>query len=177
MLRFYLDSVPTTRNLLLMEATYNRGVSIRADTDRNIRIMNELESWVSLLASFSRNPPADDAAIRTAENDSNAALPSKYREFLQFTNGGEGFVGSGRYAALWRVEEICPFNKEYEVSERAPGLLLFGTDGGGECFGFDYRSPDRVIVQVPAIGMSLSDTLVIAPTFPRFLAFIGRQRL
>jgi hypothetical protein len=138
--------------------------------------MNEQEDWKSLLARFSRNQPADEAAIRTAENDSNSVFPAEYRDFLQFTNGGEGFVGSGSYAALWRVEEICRFNKEYEVSEYAPGLLLFGTNGGGECFGFDYRSPDRVIVQVPAIGMSLNDTLVIAPTFHRFLDLLGRQK-
>ena len=139
--------------------------------------MNEQEDWKSLLARFSRNQPANEVAIRTAENDSNSAFPTEYRDFLQFTNGGEGFVGSDGYAALWRVEGICPFNKEYEVSEYAPGLLLFGTNGGGECFGFDYRSPDRVIVQVPAIGMSLNDTLVIAPTFHGFLAFLGRQSL
>jgi hypothetical protein len=138
--------------------------------------MNEQEGWKSLLDRFSRNQPADEVAIRTAEIDSNSAFRSEYCDSLQFTSGGEGFVGSGSYAALWRVEEICPFNKEYEVSEYAPGLLLFGRNGVGECFGFDYRFPDRVIVQVPAIGMSVNDTLVIAPTFHRFVDFLGQQR-
>jgi hypothetical protein len=139
--------------------------------------MNEQGDWKSLLARFSGKQPADEVAIRIAENELNFAFPTEYRDFLQFTNGGEGFVGSGSYAALWRVEEIRLFNKEYEVSEYAPGLLLFGTNGGGECFGFDYRSPDRDIVQVPAIGMSPNETLVIAPTFHQFPDFLGRQRL
>jgi SMI1 / KNR4 family (SUKH-1) len=135
------------------------------------------DSWKLLLARFSKNHPADEVAIRVAENESNSTFPDEYRDFLLFTNGGEGFVGSGSYAALWRAEEVCSFNKEYEVSKYAPGLLLFGTNGGGECFGFDYRSPDRVVVQVPAIGMSLRDILFIAPTFRRFLDVLGQQRL
>ena len=139
--------------------------------------MSEQNDWKSLLADFSKNQPADEIVIRVAEDESKSPFPTRYRDFLQFTNGGEGFIESGSYAALWRVEEICLFNKEYEVSDYAPGLLLFGTNGGGECFGFDYRSPDRVIVQVPAIGMSLNATFIIAPTFHGFLDFLGRQRL
>jgi hypothetical protein len=138
--------------------------------------MNGQGDWKTLLARFSRNQPADEVAIRAAKNAANSAFPTEYREFLRFTNGGEGFIGSGGYAALWRVEEICPFNKDYEVSEYAPRLLLFGTNGGGECFGFDYRSPDRVIVRVPAIGMSLKEAILTAPTFYRFLEVLGQQR-
>jgi len=38
-------------------------------------------------------------------------------------------VGPAGYAALWHVNELMMFNKEYAVAEYAPGLLLFGSNG------------------------------------------------
>jgi hypothetical protein len=32
---------------------------------------------------------------------------------------------------LWRPEEIEEFNRDYELSEYAPGFLAFGSNGGG----------------------------------------------
>lgn len=29
------------------------------------------------------------------------------------------------------------FNEEYQVRQYAPGVILFGSDGGGEAYGFD----------------------------------------
>ena len=39
------------------------------------------------------------------------------------------------------------------VSEFAPGLILFGSDGGGEAYAFDVREAVPIIVEVPFIGM------------------------
>jgi cell wall assembly regulator SMI1 len=77
---------------------------------------------------------------------------------------------------LWRVEELRAFNNEYEVEKYAPGLLFFGSDGGGEGFAFDLRTPQLTIVQVPFIGMSLTDAIPVASNFQEFLAAIARQR-
>ena len=123
------------------------------------------------------NPPADPAVIQTAEGESAISFPSQYREFLEFSNGGVGLIGSGGYAALWRVEELCRFNKEYEVDKYARGLFFFGSNGGGEAFAFDLRTPQLAIVQVPFIGMSLADANVVAPTFHEFLAAVAQHRL
>jgi hypothetical protein len=46
-------------------------------------------------------------------------------------NGGEGSVGD-TYVILWRIEELIEMSKAYDVAEYAPGLFLFGSDGGGE---------------------------------------------
>jgi cell wall assembly regulator SMI1 len=138
--------------------------------------MNTQEGWKSLLFKFSMNPPADETAIKTAETASAIRFPSEYRDFLEFTNGGEGQIGSGGYAALWRVEDLCAFNREYQVETYAPSLFFFGSDGGGEAFAFDLRTPQRTIVQVPFIGMSLADTIVVASNFHEFLAVIAQQR-
>src|ERR1044072_7362040 len=89
-----------------------------------------------LLARFNGNPPSDTGAIRHFESESGLRLPDDYARFLQQTNGGEGFLGNA-YVILWRVEELIEMNKAYEVTEYAPGLFLFGSDGGGEAFAFD----------------------------------------
>ena len=60
-------------------------------------------------------------------------------------------------------------NKAYEVAEYAPGLLLFGSDGGGEAFAFDTRSATKPIVSVPFVGMELTVTRRLASNFTEFL--------
>ena len=121
-----------------------------------------------LLAKFSGNPPSDAAAIRRFETESRFRLPDGYARFLQQTNGGEGFVGNA-YVILWRVEELLEMNKAYQVAEYAPGLFLFGSDGGGEAFAFDTRSDAKPIVTVPFVGMELKLARPVAPNFKAFL--------
>jgi hypothetical protein len=134
--------------------------------------MNRQEDWKSLLSRFSMNPPADEIAMKTAETESTIRFPSEYRDFLEFTNGGAGLIGSGGYAVLWRVEELCDFNRQYQVETYAPGLFFFGSNGGGEAFAFDLRTPKLTIVQVPFIGMSLTDAQLVASDFHEFLSTI-----
>jgi cell wall assembly regulator SMI1 len=138
--------------------------------------MNKQEDWKSLLSNFSMNPPADETAIKAAETELTICFPGEYRDFLKLTNGGEGLIGSGGYAAFWRVEELQTFNREYEVDKYAPGLFFFGSDGGGEAFAFDLRTPQLAIVQVPFIGMSVPDANAVASNFPEFLTALAQQR-
>ena len=121
-----------------------------------------------MLTRFNSNPPAAESAIKTFEEGAAFALPSDYREFLQRSNGGEGFVGPA-YLILWRVEELQRLNLAYEVAEYAPGLVLFGSDGGGEAFAFDTRSTGTPIVSVPFVGMDLEEARPIATSFKAFL--------
>ena len=122
-----------------------------------------------LLSGFNGNPPADAAAIRRFEADWGHALPEDYVRFLQHTNGGEGFVGQNAYVIFWRVEELSEMNDGYQVAEFAPGLFLFGSNGGGEAFAFDMRSDAKPIVSVPFVGMDLTLADALAPDFPAFL--------
>jgi hypothetical protein len=119
-----------------------------------------------LLASFNGNGPAPADAIRRVETDAGIRFDSEYVRFLTETNGGEGFIGPSSYAILWRVEELLEMNVAYEVAEYAPGLFLFGSDGGGEAFGFDRKS--GAIVSVPFVGMDPSLAKTIASRFDSF---------
>lgn len=90
-------------------------------------------------------------------------LPDDYTAFMLECNGGEGVFG-----VLWSVEEVPPFNEDYQVKICAPGLILFGSNGGGEGFAFDTRNNFNV-VRIPFIGMDLKYAKPIASTFTAFL--------
>lgn len=107
-------------------------------------------------------------SLRDVESALGRHLPQDYRDFLQKNDGGEGFI-SDNYVILWRAGELIEFNREYEVKKYAPGLFLFGSDGGGEGYGFDMREQDVPVVMVPFIGMSLRYARPIAPSFTGFL--------
>lgn len=121
-----------------------------------------------LLAKFDGNPPVDAALIRQFESEGGFRLPEDYAQFLQQADGGEGFVGNA-YAILWRVSELLEMNRAYQVAEYAPGLFLFGSDGGGEAFAFDTRAAAKPIVSVPFVGMELKVARPVASSFTAFL--------
>ncbi|SRR5579885_960022 len=113
--------------------------------------------------------PGTEAAILSSEQRLGVELPVDYVEFLKLTNGGEGFVGE-EYVIVWAVEELAEMQQSYQVVSFAPGLLIFGSNGGGEAFGFDTRNPRGTVVQVPFIGMSWEYADPIGDTFFSFLA-------
>ncbi len=121
-----------------------------------------------LLAEFNGNQGASAQATRAAADVLKAELPGDYVAFLQATNGGEGMIG-GAYLILWKAEELAEMNTSYQVAEYAPGLLLFGSDGGGEAFAFDTRTKPWLVVKVPFVGMELECAEVLAPSFDAFL--------
>lgn len=89
------------------------------------------------------------------------ALPGDYLAFLRQHNGGEGFIGDN-YIVFWKAEELADFNREYEIEIYAPGLFLFGSDGGGEGYGFDTQSRAMPIVRIPFIGMERQHATPVA---------------
>jgi SMI1 / KNR4 family (SUKH-1) len=120
-----------------------------------------------LFARFDANPPANSDSVAQCQAHLGFTLPTDYVQFLKQMNDGEGFVGEN-YLRAWPVEDLIQSNEEWQVDEAAPGLFLFGSNGGGEMFAFDTRSDPPPIVVVPSI-LGLEDAIVIAPTFNSFL--------
>src|SRR6476660_710799 len=83
--------------------------------------------------------PADPCIVASLAAVLRVSLPRDYLAFLRQHNDGEGFIVDN-YIIFWKAEEPADFNREYEVEKYAPGILLFGSDGGGEGYGFDTRS-------------------------------------
>lgn len=117
-----------------------------------------------LFFDFALEPEASDESLQHLKEIKSFELPDDYLSCLVEANGGEGFIGE-EYLILWKIEELEQFNREYEVETYAPGLFLFGSNGGGEGFGFDTRSKPYKIVQVPFIGMDLKYAKHVADNF------------
>lgn len=100
-------------------------------------------------------------------------FPSDYLNFMRRHNGGAGFLGES-YLILWKLEELPSLNDEYEVKKYAPGLVLFGSSGGGEAYGFDRRGPVLKIVGIPFAGMDFDYLRIMGSTFEEFL--LARKR-
>ena len=92
------------------------------------------------------------------------SLPSSYVDFLNQHDGGEWVCGDD-LVVTWSVSQLVPFNREYRVQTLAPGLLLFGSDGSAEAYGFDMRSPAMSVVLVPFVGMSWEFAIAAAKHF------------
>ncbi|MDR1853538.1 MAG: SMI1/KNR4 family protein [Azoarcus sp.] len=129
-----------------------------------------------LLSKFNGNPPMNVSFIRKLESDSGLCLPDNYVRFLQQTDGGEGFIGNA-YLILWRVGDLIEMNKAYQVADYAPGLFLFGSDGGDEAFAFDMRTESKFIVSVPFVGMELELIQPLGATFNAFLETLFEFRM
>ena len=121
------------------------------------------------LDGFDANSPPEPDALEVVEAHFQCVLPLQYKAFMSLRDGGEGFTGK-HYLVLWRATELIELNRALESDEYAPGLLLFGSDRGGEAFAFDRRDSSMTIRMVPLIGMCLKDAVWIADSFNNFIA-------
>lgn len=119
------------------------------------------------------DPPAAPHVVDGLSSRLGVIPPPDYLDFLRQHNGGEGFIGDS-YIVLWKAEELADFNREYEVERYAPGILMFGSDGGGEGYGFDTLSAAMPIVRVPFIGMERSVAVPVAKDFPDLFIQLGK---
>jgi hypothetical protein len=93
----------------------------------------------------------DRSLLERAAIDLGIRWPADYAAFMAEQDGGEGWVGPF-YLSLWHAADLVERNLGYGVAEFAPGLVLFGSDGGGEGFAFDTRVSTATIVMVPFVS-------------------------
>jgi cell wall assembly regulator SMI1 len=125
-----------------------------------------------VFSDFTGGAPASSETIEHLEKSLGKRLPREFCNFLRLADGAEGFVGDN-YLMLWSADEIARYNAAYQVDEYAPGLVLFGSDGGGEGYAFDMRTGAAPVVMVPFVGMDLQYAKAIAPSFDSFLQYLG----
>lgn len=118
------------------------------------------------------NQPGNIETLKKVEEYFKVILPKQYIDFMLTANGAEGDVGDNSYLVLWSAEEIIELNKDYEVNEFAPGLLLFGSNGGMDAYAFDTRRESLPIIEVPFIGMGLEEVKDCGDTFLDFLKYL-----
>jgi hypothetical protein len=129
----------------------------------------------ALTKALKKNPGAAENTVRQLSSSLGVGLPADYVEFLLSTNGAEGPIGQSSYVSVWPVEEVQVLNNEYAVKEFAPGLLLFGSDGGDTGYAFDTRFKDERVVEVPFIGMSLDAVTPRGRSLAEFFEYLAHQ--
>ena len=104
-------------------------------------------------------------------------LPADLRAFLARHDGGRGTVGTRkRPVVLWSAEQIAHEAESQEVSLATPGLLLFGTDGGGLGYGYLGRLRERRYGRIPLIAAGVHEFEALADSLEELLQLIGDGR-
>lgn len=124
----------------------------------------------SLLASptITTRPPADESAIAHAERDLGCTLPPDYRALLLESNGLEGFLSpESAYLVLHTIEFVASHQHEPNL---VPDLIVIGSDGGGEAFGFVPETRGQMMyVRVPFLGDGVASMNRLAATLEGFI--------
>jgi SMI1 / KNR4 family (SUKH-1) len=135
-----------------------------------VDLERSVESVKQLTSAMTSARGATEGELAEAEAALSLAFPEDFSEFARASDGAEGFVG-GAYLALWPVSEIASLNTLARTAHWAPGIVLFGTNAGGDGYGF--RDEGRVIVRVPMIGMSPELVEVIGESFRDFVRWLA----
>lgn len=125
-------------------------------------VLNKLENIVT-------HEGASSKAIADMEKSIGAVFPMLYSELIRRTNGVEGFLSQVNYVQIWSISQLVELNKNYDIRQSAPGLLLFGSNGGDAGYAFDLRSDAMPVVEVPFIGLSLQTATLVGTSFESFL--------
>ena len=96
--------------------------------------------------NWMKNIGGSEHEIAEVEEHFGISFPIEYKRFLLWSDGGEGFIGKsdltqGDYAMLWRASEIIRWNVGYDIPRYLQQIIGIGSNGGGNCFAFDFRNP------------------------------------
>jgi hypothetical protein len=96
------------------------------------------EAMAAMLRDVKLAPEgASDERIEQIEEQMDCKLPRDAKAFLREHDGGEGTVGARkRPIELWSIERIRAECDAQEITRAVPGLVLFGSDGGSEGYGW-----------------------------------------
>ena len=87
-----------------------------------------------LLDKCDRNEGATPEAISGLLR-SHPVLSQDYLDAMRQSDGIEGWVGENSYLMIYSLEQLPSVNKAACTDEFAPGMFIFGSDGGGQFSG------------------------------------------
>ncbi|WP_246797611.1 SMI1/KNR4 family protein [Burkholderia perseverans] len=95
---------------------------------------------------FKKNDSSALLDIERLESVIGTSLPSDYKDFLLWSDGGEGEVGD-LYLSMWTLSQLSDLNSLYLIDKRMSAKFLgIGTDGGDYCFALDLRGGCEFVV-------------------------------
>ena len=102
-------------------------------------------------------------------------LPSDLRAFLAEHDGGRGTVGN-RPLLLWSAAQIAREAESQEVALATPGLVLFGTDGGAEGYGYLPRLSRGRYGRISLLAAGAHEFDGIGDTLAEFIEALAQGR-
>lgn len=137
----------------------------------------EFREIVRVLTALVPSPKPTDDDVRAFRSEAPPSIPEAYIEYLRQHGATEvtvGEIGSG-FVWFWELSNVLELNVGYGFAKFAPGLFGFASDGAGELYAFDLRTPDRVTVgEVPAVPLDVSEFRVIVDSFELFAEMLSR---
>lgn len=124
---------------------------------------------IDMMKEMDFSDPADSEIIASVEREVGMEFPEQYKDFMRTSNGAEGPLGDSSYLSIWPLDEIADLNEDYGVKKFTPGLLYFGSDGGGTAYAFDNRVVPPNIVEFPFDSIHIEDAVKIADTLDEFI--------
>ena len=103
------------------------------------------------------------------------ALPEDLRAFLETHDGGRGKVG-GRPLVLWSAQQIGEEAQAQEVALAIPGLVLFGTDGGAEGYGYLPRLQRKRYGRISLMAAGAHEFEGLGDTLEELLTALAQGR-
>jgi SMI1 / KNR4 family (SUKH-1) len=92
-------------------------------------------------------------------------LPAEYKEFLLWSNGGEGKFFDN-YLSLWQIEELPTLNADYKINVYLPNVIAIGSNGGGEGIILDFNnSVEPALKRVPFGDLDFASSFVLGESF------------
>lgn len=126
------------------------------------------------------HPGASEEAIKSLQESVTIDLPVSYIQFLRYSNGIEGPIGSKHYLQLWPAKEVVQETIGYGGVKYAPGLLMIGSNGGNVVYGLDLREANPVggaFVEMDFIGLDWEDVFYRTKTFDAFIQYLIEAEL
>jgi hypothetical protein len=133
-----------------------------------------LQDWIGSDTVSRHHAPATEQELKEVEDEIGHRLPEPLRQILQTSGGPEGFFGES-YIAFFSATDLAACWRQ--AQQTAVGFVPFASDGGGERYGYDSRSPTRAFVLLPSIGMEWGVATLLATTWDEFLDVLRRGTL
>ena len=109
--------------------------------------------------------PCDSLEVSDIERQLGVVFPPDYVKLLKWSNGGEAKLGTA-YFALWPIQDIPRRNVSASIFKYLTNRFVgIGTNGGDECYGFDYTNSTTPIFAIVPLGdLDPSSKFAIAAT-------------
>jgi len=127
-------------------------------------VSDALRDWLESDQVMRRPAPVAEEEIQQVESEIGHHIPGPLRQLLLTSGGPEGFLGES-YIAF------------FNASDMAAGFVPFASNGGGEWYGYDSRSPQCPFVLLPAVGIGWDDAMLLGETWNDFLGVLKAGKL